>query len=130
MSSKSIEELLAILESSQDVERLPTDVEQFIKDYELSSSEERVKASHIYWTYLNWKEKGNGREEVLTKCTFFKNFKKFFKVGRIGKHRFYFVTGEYVRVSRGEEKKLAEDVKLERQHRQWLKQRKEKKGTQ
>lgn len=130
MNSKSLEELLSILEASEDkVERLPSEIEMFIRDFELVPSEEKIRSTHIYWIYLNWKEAGNGEEKALMRDMFFRQFKKHFKAGRVGKYRYYFVSGENFAVSRGQRLELMEDLKQERQHRQWLKERLVKKGT-
>ena len=129
MSSKTTEELLAILEASKDeVEKNPTDIELFIRDHEIVPSDNKVRSSYIYWAYMNWKEQGNGFEAPLARLPFFRRFSKYFKSGRMGHFRYYKINGEKLRISRCEHDALVEDLKQERQHRQWLKNR-EKKGT-
>jgi len=83
-SKKSLEELLEILTNSVDeVVRLPTDIEQFISDKEIESSDtEKVPNGVVYYTYLKWKQRGYGTQHILHREAFFKEFGKFFKSGR------------------------------------------------
>lgn len=129
MSSKRLEELLSILESSEDlVEKLPTDIELFIRDKELVPSNEKIRTGYIYWNYLKWKEQGNGTEEIYTRNAFFKSFSKFFKTGRKARYRYYNVSGEHLGVSRLEHLELLKDLELERQQQKWQKQKNAKKS--
>lgn len=125
MSSKSIDELIQILNSSPEVEKELNDVQMFIRDLEIVESKSKVRSAHIFWAYMLWKEAGNGKEAILNRNNFFKQFKKYFKSGRVGKYRYYFINGDNIEVNRRVHMEIMKDYYIEKEHQKWQKRKKE-----
>lgn len=127
MSSKSLEELLGILQTSEDVvEHLPSEIEQFIAFMEIEPSDtEKVHARIIFWKYMQWKIKGCGTDEVLSRIEFFRQFSKRFKRGK-DKLRFYRIKKNRFMLSRWEREEIQNDLQLERKQHLWLRQKRKK----
>lgn len=123
MSSKSLEELLAIL--GDDVPSAATDdVEMFIEEFDIKSSPtDRVSARVIYWFYMKWKEQGEGVDGfIYSRRKFFRRFIKHFEAGRCD-DRYYKIESTRFKVTRWEKEELQRDLKqsLKEEKRERLK---------
>lgn len=122
-SNKSTEDLLGLLQGSEDTEQLD-DVQCFIRDMEMEHSDtEKVHAVVVYWFYMIWKANGGGQEGVLlNRNRFFRKLSKYFQRGR---HRsvFYKIKKEKFLVSRAERKLIKADFKAERKRITWRKRK-------
>ena len=128
MSSKSLEELLAIINSTEDtVEHNLSEIEMFIKDMEIEASDtERVDARVIFWFYMKWKMAGNGFDP-LPRVWFFREFNKRFKRGKSGNNRNYWIKKERFTISRWEKEEMQNDLQLER--KEWQRRRQKRSVT-
>ena len=113
MSSKSIDELLALLgpDGIKPDKTGKDDVELFIEDFGIKASEtERVSARLIYWFYMKWKEAEEGIDGVIyTRRQFFRRFIKYFKAGK-GIQRYYKIEEAKFKVIRWEKEELQRDL--------------------
>lgn len=120
MSSKSTEELLNLVNTTEPSPELD-EVQQFIADYEIEHSDtDKVPALHVYWFYMKWKVAGNGMEGILNRWQFFTRFSKCFQQGR---HRvvFYKIKKERFMVSKEEKAEIRADFDAERKRVRWQK---------
>lgn len=109
MSDVSLEELLKLLEETEEVKEeksvgLQKDVahmDKFLNDMGIRSGLDRIPTYVIFYTYRTlWTNTGLHTSDKASKVKFFKTFKKRFVQKRTGKQRVYLLNAEAFDLSR------------------------------
>ena len=91
----TIEELLAAVKEGSSKKRRKiennTNVNRYIEEMGLTSGPTPVPNFVLYWHYRQWD--GSDRKYKANKIVFFRTFSQKFKSHRVGKQRFYLVSG-------------------------------------
>lgn len=129
MSNLTSEELIKFLEEVQvkkEVKKKESySVNKFIKEWEVTAGGDRVPNYVIFYTYrVKWKGQFNSHKEKIQ--VFFKTFSNYFKRGRTGKGKYYFLDGSKFNLTKEGKEEARAYEKAEKARRETIKKNKNK----